>query len=72
MAFTIEERTLIELYSDLGSPSREKVMQNIEHNLPAIEDSELVEQLTSLLHKLSTLTDADFRKIDFQISLDTN
>jgi hypothetical protein len=65
MAFSIEERTLIELYSDLGSSSLEKVMQNIEHNLPAIEDSELVEQLTSLLHKLSALTDADFRKIDF-------
>ena len=65
MVFSIEERTLIELYSDLESPSREKVMQNIEHNLPAIEDSELVEQLTSLLHKLSALTDADFRKIDF-------
>ena len=65
MAFSIEERTLIELYSDLGSSSLEKVMQNIERNLPAIEDSELVEQLTSLLHKLSALTDADFRKIDF-------
>lgn len=65
MVFSIEERTLIELYSDLESPSREKVMQNIEHNLPAIEDSELVEQLTSLLHKLSALTDAYFRKIDF-------
>ena len=65
MVFSIEERTLIELYSDLGSPSREKVMQNIEHNLPAIEDFELVEQLTSLLHKLSALTDSDFWKIDF-------
>ena len=49
----------------MGSSSLEKVMQNIERNLPAIEDSELVEQLTSLLHKLSALTDADFRKIDF-------
>ena len=65
MAFSIEERTLIELYSDLGSSSCEKVMQNIEHNLPAIEDFELVDQLTILLHKLSALTDSDFRKIDF-------
>lgn len=64
MAFTIEERTLIKIYSDSNTPSRDNVLQNIEHNLPGIEDSELIEQLTSLVRKISALTETNFQKID--------
>lgn len=64
MAFTIEERTLIKIYSDSDNLSRDNVLQNIEHNLPGIEDSELVEQLTGLIRKISALTETNFQKID--------
>jgi hypothetical protein len=65
MAFSIEERTLIKIYSDPDNLSRDNVLQNIEHNLPGIEDSELVEQLTGLIRKISALTETNFQKIDF-------
>ena len=64
MAFSIEERTLIKIYSDPDNLSRDNVLQNIEHNLPGIEDSELVEQLTGLIRKISALTETNFQKID--------
>jgi len=70
MAFTIEERTLIKIYSDSDTPSRDNVLQNIEHNLPGIEDSELVEQLTGLVRKISALTESSFQKLDLTDVID--
>ena len=70
MAFTIEERTLIKIYSDSDTPSRDNVLQNIKHNLPGIEDSELVEQLTGLVGKISALTESSFQKLDLTDVID--
>lgn len=70
MAFTIEERTLIKIYSDSDTPSRDNVLQNIEHNLPGIEDSELVEQLAGLVRKISALTESSFQKLDLTDVID--
>lgn len=70
MAFTIEERTLIKIYSDSDTPSRDNVLQNIEHTLSRIEDSELIEQLTSLVRKTSALTESSFQKLDLTDVID--
>lgn len=64
MAFSIEERTLIKLYSDPENLSRDKVLENIRHSLPAIKDPEFIEQLNTIVRKVNALTEEAFQKID--------
>ncbi|KAB0575110.1 putative tranposon-transfer assisting protein [Fusobacterium naviforme] len=64
MAFSIEERTLIKLYSDPENLSRDKVLENIRHSLPAVKDPEFIEQLNTIVRKVNALTEEAFQKID--------
>lgn len=66
MAFTIEERTLIKLYSDPLNPSRDKVLENIQHSLPAVKDPEFIEQLNTIVRKVTALTEEAFQNIDLE------
>lgn len=64
MAFSIEERTLIKLYSDPENLSRDRVLKNIQHSLPAVEDPEFIDQLNTIVRKVTALTEEAFQKID--------
>lgn len=64
MAFSIEERTLIKLYSDPENLSRDKVLENIRHSLPEVKDPEFIEQLNTIVRKVNALTEEAFQKID--------
>lgn len=69
--FTIEEITLMKMYSGLN-PERQNVLKNLEKLLPLFteEENEVKELTQGVVRKLTAMNDKSFSEINFNLSLD--
>lgn len=69
--FTIEEITLMKMYSGLN-PERKNVLKNLEKLLPLFteEENEVKELTQGVVRKLTAMNDKSFGEINFNLSLD--
>lgn len=59
--FTVEEVNLICIYS---GESRSEVIEDIERDLPYLDDSDMVELSNRIIKKLRNMTDEEFELLE--------
>jgi len=69
MMLTVEELTIIKMYSD-DELDRIHVVASLTRSLPLIDVAEIRDLVQSLIEKVSTMSDAEFRNIDLSLAFD--
>lgn len=67
--FTIDELTLIKMYSGL-KPERNQVIAALKEALPDVDEQEIKGNLTRIIQKLENMEDVAFQNLDFSLVLD--
>lgn len=74
MTFTIDELSIISMYKSLefnkkSEFNRNKAINELENNLPFVEDEEIKVTMKSSLEKLKTINDKEFLKLNLDDTL---
>lgn len=65
--FNIEEITLMSLYR---TDSRSNLLEDLKKVKPHIEDEEILKMTNNVINKLETMSDAEYKKIDFSLAIE--
>lgn len=68
MNITLEEKTLIALYTE-EAPDREQVVSSMRAALPHVEEPDIRDTMTGILEKVQGMTQKDFAKVDLSETL---
>ena len=69
MAFTTDEKTIIQMYLN-GNTDKERLLEIMQRSLPFVDTKEIADLISSTIRKVKALSDEKFEQLDLSNALD--